>query len=361
MKAAVCHAFGEPLRVEEVELRRPGLGEVSVRLAACAVCHSDIAFMQGAWGGELPAVYGHEAAGVVEEVGEGVRAVDPGDHVVVTLVRSCGRCAQCLRGQPTLCEELWEFPLSKSSPLTAADGSSIHQGIRTGAFAERVTVDASQIVRIPDDVSLEAASLLACGVVTGVGAVVNTARVEVGSTVVVFGTGGVGLNVIQGAVLAGAHLIVAVDLLDSKLEAAVRFGATHTLNPARDDVVAEVLRFTGGRGADYAFDASAAVAAIEQGATLVRRGGTLVLVGLPPTGTRVTFDPVAIADGALRILGSKMGSVRPQLDIPELVALYRQGRLKLGQLISGRYPLGQINEAVASADRGEALRPVITF
>src|SRR5438128_701061 len=214
MKAAVCHGFGEPLRVEEVELRRPGLGEVSVRLAACAVCHSDIAFMQGAWGGELPAVYGHEAAGVVEEVGEGVRAVAPGDHVVVTLVRSCGRCPQCLRGQPALCEQLWEFPLSKSSPLTGIDGLPIHQGIRTAAFAERVTVDASQVVSVPPDVSLEAASLLACGVVTGVGAVVNTARVEVGSTVLVFGTGGVGLNVVQGAVLAGAQLIVAVDLLD---------------------------------------------------------------------------------------------------------------------------------------------------
>jgi Zn-dependent alcohol dehydrogenase len=361
MKAAVCHAFGEPLRLEEVELRPPATGEVSVRLAACAICHSDIAFMQGAWGGELPAVYGHEAAGVVDEVGEGVRAVAPGDHVVVTLVRSCGRCPQCLRGQPALCEQLWEFPLSKSSPLTGVDGVSIHQGIRTGAFAERVTVDASQVVPVPSDVSLEAASLLACGVVTGVGAVVNTARVQVGSTVVVLGTGGVGLNIVQGAVLAGAQLIVAVDLLDNKLEAAARFGATHTLNPSRDDVVAEVLQLTGGRGADYAFDASAAIPAIEQGAKLIRRGGTLVLVGIPPTGAAVRLDAVAIADGALRILGSKMGSVRPQLDIPELVALYQQGRLKLDELISGRYPLEEINAAVASADRGEALRPVIAF
>ena len=361
MKAAVCHAFGEPLRIEEVELRRPGTGEVSVRLAACAICHSDVAFMQGAWGDELPAVYGHEAAGVVDEVGDGVREVAAGDHVVVTLVRSCGRCAQCLRGQPALCEQLWEFPLSKSSPLTGADGVPIHQGLRTGAFAERVTVDVSQVVSVPPDVSLEAASLLACGVVTGVGAVVNTARVEVGSTVVVFGTGGVGLNVVQGAVLAGAQLIVAVDLLDHKLEAAARFGATHTLNPALDDVVAEVLQLTDGRGADYAFDASAAIPAIEQGAKLIRRGGTLVLVGIPPTGASVQFDAVAIADGALRILGSKMGSVRPQLDIPDLVALYRQGRLKLDELISERYPLERINEAVASADRGEALRPLITF
>src|SRR5262252_7854673 len=155
MRAAVCRAFREPLAIEDVELRGPGPGEVAVRLAACAICHSDVAYMRGAWGGDLPAVYGHEAAGIVEEVGDGVRTVSPGDHVVVTLVRSCGRCAQCLRGEPALCELLREFPLSKSSPLTAADGSPIHQGLRTGAFAERVTVDASQVVRVPEDVPLE--------------------------------------------------------------------------------------------------------------------------------------------------------------------------------------------------------------
>ncbi len=152
MRAAVCHAFGEPLRIEELELRGPGTGEVSVRVAACAICHSDVAFMRGAWGGELPAVYGHEAAGVVEEVGAGVRGVAPGDHVVVTLVRACGRCLQCLHGQPTMCEELQAFPLTQSSPLTDAGGRAVHQGLRTGAFAERVTVDASQVVRVPPDV-----------------------------------------------------------------------------------------------------------------------------------------------------------------------------------------------------------------
>jgi Zn-dependent alcohol dehydrogenase len=361
MKAAVCHAFGEPLRVEDVELRGPGLGEVSVQVAACAICHSDVAFMQGAWGGELPAVYGHEAAGIVTEVGPEVGGMAPGDHVVVTLVRSCGSCAQCLRGQPVLCERLAEFPLSRHSPLAGADGTPIHQGVRTGAFAERVTVDASQIVPIPADVPLEAASLLACGVITGVGAVWHTAGVEPGSSVVVFGAGGVGLNVVQGAVLAGAGMIVAVDLLDSKLEAARLFGATHTLNAARDDVVAEVRSMTRGVGADYAFDASGAVPAIEQGAQLIRRGGTLVLVGLPPAGARVTFDGEAIADGALRILGSKVGSVRPHIDIPELVGLYREGRLKLDELISSRWPLEEINTAISSAERGEALRPVIVF
>jgi S-(hydroxymethyl)glutathione dehydrogenase / alcohol dehydrogenase len=361
MKAAVCRAFGEPLSVEDVELRGPDAGEVSVRVAACAICHSDIALVQGAWGGELPAVYGHEAAGVVEEVGDGVRAVAPGDHVVVTLVRSCGHCPQCLRGQPALCEQQGAFPLSQSSPLTDAEGAIIQQGVRTAAFAERVTVDASQVVPLPADVSLESASLLACGVVTGVGAVVNTARVEPGSSVVVFGTGGVGLNVVQGAALAGAGQIVAVDLLDAKLEAALRFGATSTLNGARDDVAGEVLELTGGGGADYAFDATGSTAAVEQAALLVRPGGTVVLVGMPPSGARISFEAEDVAERALRIVGSKVGSARPQLDIPRLVDLYRRGRLLLDELITERWPLEQINEAIGAAERGEVLRALVKF
>jgi S-(hydroxymethyl)glutathione dehydrogenase/alcohol dehydrogenase len=361
MRAAVCRAFNEPLQIEDVELRPAGPGEVTVRLAACAICHSDVAYMQGAWGGDLPAVYGHEAAGVVEEVGDGVREVVPGDHVVVTLIRYCGRCAQCLRGEPALCEQLWDFPLSKSSPLATAAGEPLTQGVRTGAFAERVTVHGSQVVPVPHDVSLEVASLLACGVITGVGAVVNTAKVEVGSAVVVFGAGGVGLNIVQGAVLAGATTIVAVDLLDYKLAAAGAFGATHTFNPTRDDVVAEVRALTGGRGADYAFDAAGAIPAIEQGAQLIRKAGTLVLVGLPPSGVPMRLDAEAVADGALRIMGTKVGSARPQVDIPELVGLYRQGRLKLDELITGRWPLEGINDAVAAGEHGETVRSLIVF
>jgi S-(hydroxymethyl)glutathione dehydrogenase/alcohol dehydrogenase len=360
VKAAVCRAFGEPLSIEEVELREPAAGEVSVRVRACAICHSDVALVQGAWGGELPAVYGHEAAGIVEEVGAGVRSVAPGDHVVVTLIRACGHCAQCLRGQPALCEQLAEFPLTRSSPLTDGEGRSIQQGVRTAAFAERVTVDASQVVPVPADVPLECASLLACGVVTGVGAVVNTARVEPGSSVVVFGAGGVGLNVVQGAALAGAGQIVAVDLLDGKLEAALRFGATSTLNAARADVVGEVLELTRGRGADYAFDATGSTAAVEQAALLVRPAGTVVLVGMPPSGARVSFEAEDVAERALRLLGSKMGSARPQLDIPRLVQLYLQGRLLLDELITRRWPLQEINEALAAAERGEVLRALLT-
>jgi Zn-dependent alcohol dehydrogenase len=360
IQAAVCRAFGEPLGVEELELRGPRAGEVTVRVHACAVCHSDVAFMRGAWGGDLPAVYGHEAAGVVEAVGEGVEGVSEGDHVVVTLVRSCGRCRLCQRGLPSLCERLWDLPTSLDPPLSTTEGSPVSQGLRTAAFADHVTVHASQVVPIPRDVPLESASLLACGVVTGVGAVLNTARVEAGSTVAVIGTGGVGLNTIQGAVLAGATRIVAVDLVDHKLEAARAFGATDALNGSRDDVAAAVAELTEGRGLDYVFVAVGSGKAVEQALTLVGAGGAVVLVGLA-TGAHPPIDAETVADRSQRILGSKMGSTRPQLDIPAYVELYRQGRLKLDELVSGRYALGEVNEAVASGDRGEALRAVLVL
>ena len=359
MKAAVCHEFGAPLRIEEIDLRLPVAREVSVRLAACAICHSDLAFMQGAWGGELPAVYGHEAAGVVEAVGPGVDGLAPGDHVVVTLIRSCGRCALCLRGEPTLCEDWPTLPISLLSPLSAQDGSRVEQGARTAAFAERVLVHSSQVVAVPDDIELDRAALLACGVVTGVGAVINTARVEVGATTAVIGTGGVGLNVVQGAVLAGAGSIVAIDVVESKLDAAIAFGATATLNGGTDDVAAEVSRMTAGRGLDYVFVTAGVIAAVEQGMELLRRGGTLVVVGMPPSGATAAFEAERIADQGLRILGSKVGSARPNLDIPHLANLYRQDRLKLDELISGRYSLTGINDAIAAAEGGDALRPVV--
>jgi Zn-dependent alcohol dehydrogenase len=248
-----------------------------------------------------------------------------------------------------------------NAPLSAENGGPVFQGLRTAAFAERALVHISQVVRVPPEIELECAALLACGVITGVGAVLNTARVEAGSTTAVIGTGGVGLNVVQGAVLAAAGSILAIDLLDSKLAAATAFGATHTLNAATADVAAGVAQLTGGRGLDYVFVTAGAVAAVEQGMDLLRRGGTLVIVGMPPTGAKAALEAERIADQGLRVLGSKVGSARPNLDIPNLVDLYRQGRLKLDELISGRYGLGEINDAVASAERGEALRPVIVL
>ena len=359
MRAALCTEFGAPLVIEDVELRQPGPGEVSVRVVACAVCHTDVAYARGAWGGVLPAVYGHEAAGVVDGVGPGVRAVAPGDHVVVTLIRSCGRCSRCVRGEPALCSS--SFPLTENSPLREKNGTVIHQGVRTGAFAERITVDVSQVVPVSREIDLEVACLLACGVITGVGAVTRTAAMPVGSSAVVIGCGGVGVNVVQGAVLAGAVPIIAVDIAASKLQIARDFGATHTVNAATEDVGAAISAATSGEGPDFIFVTAGAKTAMEEGIRLIPRGGTLVVIGMPPSGTVIGIDPEAIADGSLRILGSKVGGVRPYLDIPNLIDLYRSGRLKLDQLISGRYTLEDINEAFAATERGNGLRSLITY
>lgn len=358
MKAAVCYEFGKPLVVEEIEIDPPNAGEIAVRLAACGVCHSDVSYIEGAWDGRLPAVYGHEAAGVVEEIGSGVERLDVGDHAVVTLIRACGRCCLCAKGQPALCETT--FPLDERSPLRSRDGREIQQGLRVAAFAEYAVVHASQAVPIPPDVPLEPACLLGCAVVSGFGAVVNTAQVEAGSSVVVIGAGGVGLNSVQAAAFAGASPIVALDVAEHKLDIARAFGASHAIDAA-SDVRAAVRELTGGRGADYVFVAVGAGSAVEQGLSLMRRGGTLVALGMPATGVTAEFDPGALAHDGQRILGSKLGSTRPEIDIPKLVELYRQGRLKLEELVSGRYPLEEINEAVDSAARGEALRNVIVF
>ncbi len=359
MKAAVCREHGKPLVIENLALDEPKTGEVRVKIAACAICHSDIIYMDGGWGGELPAVYGHEASGIVERVGPGVSLVKPGDHVVVTLIRSCGHCFFCAQGDPHICET--RFPLDFSSPLHGDGGEKIVHGLRTGAFAEQVVVDASQVVVIPDSVPLDSASLLACGVITGLGAVVNTAKVAPGSSVVVVGTGGVGLNSVQGAALAGAKSIVALDLADGKLEAARSFGATHTINTANENALGKIQSLTGGRGADYVFVTVGSTAAIEQSVDFARRGGTICIVGMPPSGAMAAFEAVNIADSGKKLIGSKMGSTRLQIDMPGLVDLYQQGRLKLDELISERYPLEEINAAIDSVRRGDALRNVIVF
>lgn len=357
MRAAVCREFGRSLTIEDVELDPPGAGEIEVKLAACAICHSDIIYAEGGWGGTLPAVYGHEAAGVVASVGPGVTLCRPGDHVVVTLIRSCGRCPACAAGAPVTCET--RFALDQRSPLTDAAGRPLVQGLRTAAFAERVVVDASQAVVIPRDIPLDSAALLACGVITGFGAVTNTAGLRPGATAVVIGAGGVGLNTIQGAAISGARTVIALDMVDSKLEAARRLGATHALRADSPDLRDEVRRLTDGRGADYVFVSVGAKPAIAQSFGLAARSGAVVLVGIPASDVMVEIDPGTIASDNQRILGSKMGGSHIQADIPNLVALYRQGRLKLDELISGRYPLSAINEAIAEVKRGTALRNVV--
>lgn len=358
MKAAVLREFGKPLVIEELEIDSPEQGEIKVKIAACAICHSDITYADGGWGGPLPMLLGHEAAGVITEVGSAVTRLSVGEHVIVTLIKSCGRCHYCDQGHFTSCET----DLSRDENLlTDEQGDRVKQMLSTGAFAEYVVVDQSQVVVIPKEIPLDSASLLACGVITGLGAVTNTAEVPAGSSVAVIGCGGVGLNSVQGASLSGAHPVIALDLNDSKLEAAQEFGATHAINPRRDDAVGAVKAATNGRGADYVFVAAGSGPAIDQGLALLAPTGTFVMVGMPPTGVMTEIEMTNIAGASQTIKGSKMGSIRLQSDMPRLVEMYQSGRLKLDELITGRYPLEQINEAIDSTKRGEALRNVIVF
>ena len=357
MRAAVCRAFGEPLRIEEVELDPPGPFQVAVRVDACAICHSDIAYAAGAWGGALPAVYGHEAAGRVTAVGPGVRGFTPGEAVLVTLIRSCGGCPACAGGAPTSCAHAWD---QGPSPLRDAAGAPLAQGMNTAAFAEAVVVDASQLVRLPDDLAPDLACLLACGVITGVGAVVNAARLRPGASVAVIGAGGVGLNAIQGAALAGAGRIIAIDLSPAKLAAAREFGATEGVSAGPG--AAETIReLTGGRGVDAAVVTVGAPAAIGEAAGYLAAGGTVVVVGMPPSGTTVPYDPTTLAAMNQSIVGARMGRAVLARDIPWLIDHWRAGRLKLAELVSGRYPLEAINAAIADTRSGAARRNVIVF
>ena len=358
MLAAVCNTFGNPLDIEDLVMDPPQQGEVKIRLAATAICHSDVHFIRGEWIGKTPVVAGHEAAGYVEEIGPGVTGVKPGDPVITTLLRSCGGCFFCATGSPNLCA--FDFPLNTQSRLKKANGDTVWHGVRTAAFAEYTIVDQTQVARIPDTLPMDQASLLACGVITGLGAVVNTASVKPGESVVVIGVGGVGLNSIQGAAISGANPIVAVDVVEDKLEAAKGFGATHTLN-AGEDVKEGVLSITSGQGADFVFVTVGSSEAVEQGFELLRRGGTEVIVGIPSEGTTMTIPLTPFAGSERRIVGSFMGSTRLSVDIPRLVGLYERGELKLAELISGRYPLDRINEAIESMEGGGALRNVVLF
>jgi Zn-dependent alcohol dehydrogenase len=359
MRAAICREFGQPLEITEVELAPPGPGEVRAEVRAVAICHSDLMFANGGWGGDLPAVYGHEAAGVVTEVGDGVSEFAPGDHVVITLVRNCGTCPCCERNMRGSCETT--FALDGQSPLSFPDGGAIKHGLRTAAFAEEVVVEQSQMVKIDHDIGFDVASLLACGVITGYGAVVNTAALPPGKDVVVIGTGGVGLNAVQGAALTGSKRVIAVDLSVEKLDAAKVFGATDVIDGSQADAVKTVRALTGGRGADFVFVTVGAVPAMKQSYAMLAPGGASVLVGMADMNARSTFNPLALSDGSRRILGSKMGQSDIRADIPALIKLYREGKLKLDELITGRYRFDEINTAMDNVRNGVGLRNVVIF
>jgi S-(hydroxymethyl)glutathione dehydrogenase / alcohol dehydrogenase len=360
MKAAVCYEIGKPLVVEEINMDPPRKGEVKVRLAATAICHSDIRQIREGRSGAVPFVSGHESAGYVEEVGEGVVSVVPGDTAVVSHMSACGKCFYCITGRPHLCNAEW--PLSKDSRLSNTRGQRMVPAIGTSGFAEYVIVDQSQVVKIPGDMPLDRAALLSCGVITGFGAVVNRAKVGPNSSVVVIGVGGVGLNSIQGAAFVGAYPIIAVDVVDSKLEAARAFGATHTINSKKEDAVEVVKRMTNSFGADYIFVAVGSNSAVVQAFWMSGPRGTTVIIGLPSASEATLSLPIrAFIKDERVITGGYMGSTNIAVDIPRLVGLYQRGRLKLDELITRRYPLERINEAIEVAEKGEALRNVIMF
>ena len=361
IQAAVCREFGNPLTVETLRLDPPRGSEVRVRVLASSICHSDIIYMDGGWGGELPAVFGHEVAGVVTDIGPVVRSGDlrAGDRVLVSLLRSCGRCECCEAGVPTQC--VTEFAIDSAPRLTDGRGRPVKAGLRVGGFAESVVVDASQVVKIPAYVADEAACLISCGVMTGFGAAINTAKVQVGDSVAVVGCGGVGLNCVQGAALAGALPLVAIDVTADKLAQARAFGATETIDAADGDVAEKALALTDGRGFDIVMTAVGSARAIEEALPLLAREGALVAVGMPPDDERVALNATGLAHHGRRILGCKMGSARLRIDVPKLFRLYRGGRLRLDELISSRRPLADINESIELSRRSRNLRHVIVF
>lgn len=355
IKAAVCHAFGDPLSVEDVQLRAPEAGEIEVALDAVAICHSDISFANGAWGGSLPAVYGHEASGHVTATGPGVTGLDVGDPVIVTLMRACGQCPSCGSGRPTGCETPYD---GDHGPLKTAEGGMLHQAMACGAFAEAVVVHHSQAVKIPEGIKMDAACLLACGVVTGVGAVVNAAQLRAGQDVVVIGAGGVGLNAIQGARIAGARRIVAVDMTEEKLDIARSFGATDGVLASQDKPW-RAAKTAMGRGADAVFVTVGASRVYNDAPRYLAGGGKLIMVGMPAMGDASSYEPTIFAAAGQSLVGSKMGDVVIKRDIPWMIDLYAQGRLQLDELISKRWSLDQINDAIADTKTGTARRNVI--
>ena len=358
MKAAVLYETNTPLVIEELDLESTGPGHVRIELKAAGVCHSDWHVLKGDWGDRIPVpvILGHEGAGVVQEVGPGVSDLAVGDHVVLSWRSSCGVCEMCQRGFPNICEVT---PLTGERALV--NGKPMKQLVNLGAFATHTVVPEIAAVKIDPEIAFEVGALVGCSVATGVGAVVNTAGVTAGSSVAVFGCGGVGLNAIQGARLAGAAMIIAVDQIPAKLELARRFGATHTVDAGKADVVEAIKELTDGKGAHYAFEAIGVVPEpYVQSVRCTRRRGVTVWIGHAPVGTPSLVEARDLIDEKT-IMGSMYGSCRPKVDFPRLLALYRDGKLMLDELVTRRFPLEGINDAFEYLARGEVARSVIIY
>jgi S-(hydroxymethyl)glutathione dehydrogenase/alcohol dehydrogenase len=363
-RAAVLWQPGEPVEILEVDLAPPNPGEVLVKIAACGVCASDVHVIDGELPEPMPLVLGHEASGVVVETGPDVERLRAGDHVVLALVPSCGRCRPCREGRPNFCELSGRMAatgtLADGTSRLSLDGTELHHFNSVSSLADYAVVPESAAVAIRQDMPLDVAALFGCAVITGYGAVVNTARVEAGSTVAVWGCGGVGLNCIQAARLAGAATIIAVDVSAEKLEAAARFGATQLVDSQAHDAVESVREATGGLGADYVFEAIGREATVQQAWDAARAGGTVVVVGMIPKGQTLTIDPWHfIYEKTLK--GCFLGSARIAIDIPRLADLYVDGRLKLDELVSRRIPLAELPDAFDRLRAGEGIRQVVVF
>ena len=363
-KAVVCREINQPVVVEEIEVESPRRGEVMIRLAACGVCHSDYSVTTGTIPFPPPVVLGHEGAGIVIEVGEGVTEIAVGDAVVSSFVSMCGKCRYCQTGRPQLCDQAAKaaYTLPDGTVRTKdRQGKPLNIFSGCGVMAEVATLHVDNVVKIAKDIPLDRAALVSCGVMTGVGAVVNTARVAPGSVTVVFGAGGVGLNAIQGCAIAGAAMIVAVDMADAKLEMARQFGATHTLNAKSEENVVKAIRKLTGGGADYAFECVGYGEIAAQAYGCLRKGGTAVVVGVASQKDTTTLRTASLTFEEKTLTGSYFGSARPREDFPRLLALYRAKRLKLDELITRSYTIDEAPQAFADLAAGRNARGVIVF
>jgi S-(hydroxymethyl)glutathione dehydrogenase/alcohol dehydrogenase len=362
MKAAVFRRVHEPLTIEAVEIDKPWGREVLVRTVATGVCHSDLHVVDGLGRFPLdrPFVLGHEGAGVVEAVGPDVTSVRPGDHVVACLSGFCGNCPQCLSGHPNLCTGGIVARPESASPRLSQKGAPFRQFLGISSYAERMLLHENSLVRIDPELPLDRAALVGCGVLTGVGAALRSAGLEPGQTVAVFGCGGVGLSIIQGARIGGARQIIGVDVFPSKLAMAKRVGATHTVNSAEDDPVKAVRALTGGLGVDHAFEAVGISKLVRQAIESLAIRGTATIVGVLPPDAMIEFPWMAIRPEC-KVQTSRMGSNRFRTDIPLYLDFYRQGRLQLDEMVTRRGRIEDINEAFRAMKAGEVARTVLTF
>lgn len=362
VKAAVMYEVNQPLVIEEIDLDPPKAGEVHVKIGAAGVCRSDLHFMKGEAIHALPVVLGHEGAGTVMDVGQGVTRIKPGDRVILSFVPYCGHCHFCLTGRANLCDQHMGTPgvLFDRTTRLHKGAQRIHHFGKVACFAQEAVVPETGCIPISADFPLPQAALIGCSVTTGVGAAMFNAKITPGSTVAVVGCGGVGLNVIQGARLLNAGKIIAVDINEGKLEFAMRFGATHTVNPTVQDPVVAIKELTGGLGADYTFEVFGSSKTVLTAYNAARKGGTVVVVGLAPVGDNVAIDPVALVRQERTLKGSYYGSARPVIDMPVMVDLYRAGKIDIDSLITRTYRLDQINQAYKDIDSTEVGRGVIT-